>query len=435
MIPAFTDSSLKPASAWSTSSGPAPALTRLDDSLRVDVAVIGAGYLGITAALALASNGARVAVVDCGNLDDGASALNGGQVIPGLKRGPAALITQLGRQQGEAVNRFMMNAADQVFDLVRKYGIDCSAMRTGWIQAAASRAAWAEQYAHVAEINARGGEAELLDANAMRQRLGTQGNIYCGGWLNRRAGTLHPLNYLYGLVRAAISAGAQVHTQSRAVEIQGGESAWQVRLAHGPVITADQVLICTNAYTDDLWPGLRQSVLPASSLQIATAPLSPELRAQILPQGQAVSDSRRVMNYFRISPQGRFMIGGRGPFRAARDSDYDGLIRAMGRMYPQLRGLAVENRWSGRVALTRDFLPHVHQPRPGLWCVLGCNGRGIALSTALGTALGGQLQGRADTHPFRVTPLRRLPLHRLHRLYAGALIQYFRLLDRLGEFQ
>jgi glycine/D-amino acid oxidase-like deaminating enzyme len=248
----------------------------------------------------------------------------------------------------------------------------------------------------------------------------------------RDAGTLHPLNYLYGLVQAALVAGARICTQSEAVQLTWKAPSWQVRLAHGPLLRADQVLVCTNAYTDELWPGLRQSILPASSLQIATAPLPAPLLAQILPQGQAVSDSRRVMNYFRIGPQGRFMIGGRGPFRAARRGDYDGLISAMWRLYPQLRGTAVEHFWAGRVALTRDFLPHVHQPQPGLWCVLGCNGRGIALASALGTAIGAQLLGRADTHPFAVTPLRRLPLHRLHRLYAGGLIQYLRLLDRLN---
>ncbi|MDE2251227.1 MAG: FAD-binding oxidoreductase [Gammaproteobacteria bacterium] len=416
---------------WATEAGAAPVTGPLPGSLRVDVAVIGAGYLGVTAALALAAGGARVAVLERGNLTDGASALNGGQVIPGLKRGPSGLNAQLGRERGEAVTRFVMRSAGRVFDLIREHRIDCGAVRSGWIQAAASAAAWAEQRARVAELSERGGDAVLLDARAVRDLLGSRPGAYCGGWLNRDAGTLHPLNYLYGLVRAAIAAGAQIHTLSRAVRIDRQAPAWRVRLAHGPLVSAEQVLVCTNAYSDELWPGLRQSILPATSLQIATAPLPPELRAQILPQGQAVSDSRRVMNYFRIGPQGRFMIGGRGPFRAARRADYDGLSGAMRRLYPQLRGIGVEYRWAGRVALTRDFLPHVHQPRPGLWCVLGCNGRGIALASSLGSAIGGQLLGRSEGHPFAPTPLRSLPLHRLHRFYAGALIQYFRLLDRL----
>jgi glycine/D-amino acid oxidase-like deaminating enzyme len=404
----------------------------LTESLRVDVAVVGAGYLGATAALALAEGGARVAVVERGTLVEGASALNGGQVIPGLKRSPSGLIAQLGRERGEAVTGFVMRSADLVFGLIARHGIECGAARSGWIQAAASPAAAREQRARVAEINERGGAAVLLDAGEVQRLLGARADAYCGGWLNRDAGTLHPLNYLYGLVRAALAAGARIYTQSEALQLSRKASSWQLRLAHGPVLTADQVLVCTNAYSDDLWPGLRQSILPASSLQIATAPLPAELLAQILPDGQAVSDSRRVMNYFRIGPQGRFMLGGRGPFRAARRGDYDGLIRAMWQLYPQLQGTAVEHFWAGQVALTRDFLPHLHQPQPGLWCVLGCNGRGIALASALGTAIGGQLLGRAGTHPFAVTPLRRLPLHRLHRIYAGGLIQYFRLLDRFG---
>ncbi|MBS0388827.1 MAG: FAD-binding oxidoreductase [Proteobacteria bacterium] len=420
------------ASVWTNQAGAAPKTGALPGPLRVDVAVVGAGYLGTTAALALAAGGARVAVLERGELGQGASGLNGGQVIPGLKRSPAEIEAQLGRERGGAVNRFVLRSADAVFELVARHGIECGAVRNGWIQAAASHAAWLQQRARVNEINERGGNATLLDARELQQLLGVRAGAYAGGWLNRDAGTLHPLNYLYGLARAALAAGVHLHTQSPVVGLQGQAPAWQLRLAHGPVVTAGQVLICTNAYSDDLYPGLRQSILPATSLQIASAPLAPELRAQILPQGQAVSDSRRVMNYFRIGPQGRFMIGGRGPFRAARRSDYDGLVSAMHRLFPQLRDVPVEYRWAGQVALTRDFLPHVHQPRPGLWCVLGCNGRGVALASALGTAIGEQLLGRPGTHPFEVTPLRRLPLHNLHRLYAGGLIQYFRLLDRLG---
>ena len=423
---------MTPPSVWSAGANDAPQTSVLVESARVDVAVVGGGYLGMTAALALAAGGARVTVVDKGALTEGASALNGGHVIPGLKRGPSELIAQLGEARGEAVVRFVTHTADVVFELIARHGIECSAVRRGWIQAAASRSVLPEQRKRVAEINQWGGDAVVLDAEESRRLLGSRTDVYCGGWLNRTAGTVHPLNYLYGLARAAQSMGARIHTQTEGAEIFRQGQSWQLRVAHGPTLTADAILVCTNAYTDDLLPGLRQSILPASSLQIATAPLPAALRAQILPQGQAVSDSRRVMNYFRIGPQGRFMFGGRGPFRAARHGDYDHLIRAMLRLYPQLHDIPVEHYWAGQVALTRDFLPHVHQPQHGLWCALGCNGRGIALTTAIGTALGQQLLGRSDTHPFAVTALRPLPLHRLHKLYAGGLIQYFRLLDRLG---
>ena len=417
---------------WASGAHQAPLTIRLPESRRVDVAVIGAGYMGVTAALALAAVGARVAVVEKGALAQGASGVNGGQVIPGLKSGPSGLIAQLGRDRGEAVIRYVMRSADVVFELVRQHGLDCGIARSGWIQATATRAAVPEMSARVAQCNQWGGDAVMLEAHELQPLLGSRTDAYRGGWLDRKAGTIHPLNYLYGLVCAAQGAGADIYTGSRAMDISRQGELWQLRLAHGPALTADAILVCTNAYTDDLWPGLRQSVLPASSLQVATAPLSASLLAQILPQRQAVSEGRRVMNYFRIGPQGRFVFGGRGPFRTARPHDYDELIRGMVRLYPQLQGVPVEYCWAGKVALTRDYLPHLHQPRPGLWLALGCNGRGIGLMSALGTSLGQQLLGRPATHPFAVSPLRPLPLHRLHKLYAGGLIQYFRLLDRLS---
>ena len=423
---------MTPSSVWKYCASEAPQAARLTESLRVDVAVIGAGYAGITAALALATGGASVAVIEAGALGGGGSGLNGGQLIPGLKSSPSELIAMLGPERGAAVVRFVMGTADHVFELIRRHRIDCDAQRHGWIQAAVSPAVLPQMRSRATESSQWGGEGVVLDAREVKALIGSRTGVYCGGWLNRRAGTLHPLNYLYGLVRAAQAAGARIFAQSMATAITGDARRWQVGLAHGPTLTASEVLICTNAYADNLWPGLRQSMLAANSLQIATAPLAPQVLATLLPQRQAVSDGRRVMNYFRIGPLGRFMIGGRGPFGAARQRHYDDLLRDALNIFPQLRGVPIEQRWVGKVALTRDFLPHVHQPRPGLWLTLGCNGRGIGLMSALGTALGEQLLGRAATQPFEVSPVRPLPLHRLHRLYAGALIQGFRLLDRLG---
>ena len=420
------------ASVWMSDANDEPQTTQLLESRRVDVAVIGAGYMGITAALALAMGGAQVVVVEKAGLAQGASGLNGGQVIPGLKRGPSELIAQLGQERGAAVIQFVIRSAESVFELIRKHDIDCDAVRCGWVQAAVSRSALPELTARAAEFNQWGGDAAVLDRHEVHTQLGSREGVYCGGWLNRNAGTIHPLNYLYGLVHAAQMAGATIYTESNAAQITMRGQHWQVGLAHGPTVIANGILVCTNAYADNLWPGLRQSIIPASSLQIATAPLPASLLAKILPRRHAVSDSRRVMNYFRIGPQGRFIFGGRGPFRDARRRDYDELGRAMVRLYPQLKDVPVEHRWAGRVALTRDYLPHVHQPKPGLWLALGCNGRGIGLMSALGTSLGAQLLGRTATHPFAVSPLRPLPFHRLHKLYAGSMIQYYRLLDRLN---
>ena len=419
-------------SVWQVDAGAAPPTTQLAEPGHVDVAIIGAGFAGISAALALSEGGARVTVLEAHELGQGGSGLNGGQVIPGLKLSPSELLARFGPERGAAVVRFVMGTADVVFELVQRHGIECDAHRHGWIQGAVTAATMPAMAARAAEMNQWGGDAVVLDANEMNRRIGSHPGAYRGGWLNRRAGTVHPLNYLYGLVHAAQRAGAQICTRSRAVGITTRAGRWQVALSHGPALTADAVLLCANAYADGLWPELRESILAANSLQVATVPLPYAVLSGILPERQAVSDGRRVMNYYRIDPGGRFMIGGRGPFGTVMGRHYDELVRDMLRLFPQVRGTPIEHAWEGRVALTRDFLPHVHQPKPGVWLVIGCNGRGVGLMSALGTALGRQLLGRGATQPFEISPLRPLPLHRLHRLYAGGLIRWFRLLDRLG---
>jgi glycine/D-amino acid oxidase-like deaminating enzyme len=418
-------------SLWRATAGASPPTATLTESQRVDVAVIGAGYAGITAALALAEGGARVTVLEAGDIGEGGSGLNGGQVIPGLKLSPSELLARFGPERGTAVIRFTMATADRVFELVQRHGIDCDAQRNGWIQAAVSPATLPVMERRVAEAMEWGGDAILLDAAAMRRTIGSNPGAYCGGWLDRRAGTVHPLNYLQGLVRAAQHAGATVCTRSRALSISADAGRWRVATA-GPALTADAVLLFANAYADGLWPGLRTSILAANSLQVCTAPLSEAQLAAILPARQAVSDGRRVMNYYRIGPGGRFMIGGRGPFGAVAPRHYAELRRDTTRLFPALRDAPIEHAWEGRVALTRDYLPHVHQPRAGLWLALGCNGRGVGLMSALGIALGRQLLGGGAAQPFEISPVRPLPLHRLHRLYAGALIRWFRLLDRVA---
>lgn len=401
--------------------------------MRADVVVIGAGYTGISTALALAQGGAKVAVLERGELGAGGSGLNGGQVIPGLKHDPDSLVRELGEARGTEVVRFVLGCADVLFDLVRAHNIDCEPVRTGWIQPTVSAVSMSMLKERALQFNHWGGEADVLDRNAVQQLLGSRPDVYCGGWINRRGGNVHPLNYLYGLVRAAQGAGATVHPGSNAIRISRARGSWDVTLQHGPTVTADRVVIATNAYTDDLWPGVRHTIVGANSLQLATAPLPPELLSSVLPQRQAVSDSRRVMNYYRIGPQGRLLFGGRGPFRLANGvQDYSNLTRAMHHFYPQLRDVPVEFCWNGKVALTRDSLPHVHQPQPGITILLGCNGRGVALSSALGIALGRHLLGAGPDLPFNARPIQPLPLHGLHKLYASLLIQYYRLADRVG---
>src|SRR5262249_6216147 len=158
----------------------------------------------------------------------------------------------------------------------------------------------------------------------------------------------------------------------------------------GPVnpATADRVVICTNGYTGELWPQLRQTAIAINSYQVATEPLGDDLLRSVMPEGQVLSDTRKLLLYFRLDHTGRLIMGGRGPFREPKgERDWAHLVRVVAKMFPQLAGVPIAYRWCGRIAVTRDHLPHLHEPAPGLLIDMGCQGRGVGLQSALGKAM------------------------------------------------
>ncbi|MGF6692321.1 glycine/D-amino acid oxidase-like deaminating enzyme [Metapseudomonas resinovorans] len=419
-----------PSSLWAATAPAGPSTPALGEDKQVDVAVVGAGYTGLVTALHLAAGGARVCVLDAGEPGWGASGRNGGQVIPGLKYDPDELQKLFGAARAEALIDVAGRAADEVFDLIRSHAIECDATRKGWIQPAASSAALRTIERRAEQWRRRGVEVELLDKATVAQRIGSPG--YLGAWVDPRAGSLQPLSYARGLARAALGKGAEIHGHSRVVKLAREGRGWCLTTASRFNVRAERVILATNGYTDDLWPGLRQTVIAANSFIVATRPLPLELRQSVLPGGEVCSDARRLLLYFKQDAQGRVLIGGRGPFaEPSGQGDWAHLEGSLTNLFPQLSGVPIEYRWSGRVALTQDFLPHVHEPESGLSILLGYNGRGVALSTALGRHLAARILGLGQEFPFPVTRIRPIPFHGLQRLYLGAGIAWYRLLDAL----
>ncbi|WP_026379870.1 NAD(P)/FAD-dependent oxidoreductase [Afifella pfennigii] len=413
------------ASLWAATAAPAPDTPPLAGEHKADIAVIGAGFTGLATALRLAEGGASVIVLNSGGPGFGGSGRNGGQVIPGLKYDPDTL----DRLYGEATTDFAGRTAETTLSLIERLRIDCQARRCGWIQASVKRAHLPLLAERMRQWQARGAPARMLGAAEMERRIGGRG--FVGGWLDERAGCLHPLSYARGLARAAIAAGARVHGDSEARALKRAGSAWRVELSGGAIL-AEEVVVATNAYTGPLWPRLEETVVPANSIQVATAKLPAELLGTILPQGNVVSDSRRVMNYFRVGPQGRLMMGGRGPFAEPRGpQDYARIVDALHGFFPQLREVPIAYRWSGRVAMTWDHLPHIHQPFPDLTMAIGYNGRGVALGTSLGLAIGEHLLDRSRPLPLKLSDIKPLPVHGLYPAYASIAVWYYRLRDSL----
>ena len=418
-------------SLWSATAPSVVPTPALSESVKVDVAIVGAGYTGLSTALHLAERGVNVCVLEANEPGWGASGRNGGQVNPTLKYDPEQLVRMYGPERAEPLISTVSNSADLVFNLIERHGIDCAPVRKGWMQLSYTDKGVAGLHARADQWARRGVPVQRLDAAAVASRLGSQ--AFAGGWLDGRAGAIQPLAYARGLVSAALAAGAQIHGHSAVTGLQRQGTGWQLHTAGGAQVTADQVVLATNGYSGNLWPGMAQSILAANSFIVATKPLSGRAADSILPGQETVSTAQRLLLYFRKDNHGRLLMGGRGLFNdPTSPTDFAHLERSLALLFPQLGPLEFEYRWAGRIAITRDFMPHVHEPAPGLTLTLGCNGRGIALCTSLGQQLAGRLCDSRAEFVYPVTPLQRLPLHGLQRFYIGAGVAWYSLLDRLN---
>lgn len=416
-------------SLWAATAAAAPATQPLAASMQADVLVIGGGYAGLNTALHLAERGVKAVLLEAREIGFGGSGRNGGQVIPGLKYDPDALLSMFGPERGERLLRFAGSTADAVFDLIERHAMDVPHVRKGWIQGAHNPEALRVAHARAAQWTRHGVDAQPLDRAQVARLIGA--DKYLGGWVDPRAGAVQPLSYARGLARAALNAGAMLYTDTPVTGLKRESGKWTASTAGGPTVMADRVVMCTNAYGGDLWPGLKPSIIDANTFQVATVPLPEDIRAGIFPQGQVSSDTRNLLLYFRLDHQGRLLMGGRGPFREPKGpQDWAHLERVMVKMFPQVAGTPFEFRWCGRVAITRDYLPHLHEPQPGLLVDIGCQGRGVGLQTSMGRAMAEYVAtGDANALPVPLSPVAPFPLYGLRRLYVNAVVTWYRMTD------
>jgi glycine/D-amino acid oxidase-like deaminating enzyme len=420
-----------PQSLWAATASPCPALEKLAGHRMVDVAVIGAGSTGLSTALHLAAAGVDCAVIDTHEPGWGASGRNGGQVLPGLKVTKAAVQQRFGEEIGGRVHALTETAAQFLYDLVEEHGIDCDLARGGSIRAAHNRAMLAILKENFQALVAQGVPANLLDADEVARRLGTR--AYLGGRFDPRGGTLHPLKYARGLAAAALSEGAAIYRDAPATALSRKDERWHVTTPDGEIV-ARRVVVATNGYTDRLWPGLAATMLPVHSFQIATARLSGDKAASILPDRVCFSDTRRLILYAQRSADDRLVLGGRASFTLVdRAADYKVLHRVLIGLFPQLAATPIEYRWAGRVALTRDSIPHLHAPAPGMLIATGFNGKGVAMTTLMGKILADHIRFPDRPSAYPITEIRPIPLYFVREPALNLAMYYETLMDRLGR--
>jgi glycine/D-amino acid oxidase-like deaminating enzyme len=421
---------LKTVPLWTEQAPPPPDLGADALPAQVDVAIVGGGYTGLSAARQLARLGARAVVLEHNHIGWGASSRNGGMTTTGVKAEPETLYRLYGPRLGRQLWQDSLDAIACVETIVREEGIECHFARCGSFEAAWKPRHF-EAMRHSAEWMARelGHQRRVVPRSEMRQEIGT--DLYHGGVADELSAGLHPAKYVFGLARAAARAGAALCGRTEVRAIHRAAEGFRLATSAGEVRAKD-VLIATNGYTAGLVPEIQRRVVSIGSYIIATEPLPPALQDELSPRRRMFFDSKWFLYYFRLTPDGRMLFGGRSSLSTKLDlrANAPRLREAMVSVFPQLRETPITHSWTGHLGLTFDTLPHLGRVE-GMHYALGYSGHGVALATYLGYQSAELLCGRRAASPFLEVKHPAVPFYWGQAWFLPFLELGFRVLDRL----
>jgi len=445
-------------SLYAASADPAPAFPRLREDVRADVAIIGGGYTGLSAALHLAEAGMAAVVIEANSVGWGASGRNGGQLHTGQRRDQDWLEAKLGKDAAKALWRLAEEAKALTLGLIARHRIDCD-WRAGLIETVHKARLVPDERAYVDKLRRDYGYApvEWLDRDQVAAATGTP--HYFGGRIDRGAGHLDPLKLAQGIARAAVRAGARIYEGTSAVSLSG-DATTSFRVAcrsAAPVsravrggsgynalaspsrhiaatVSADIVILAGNGYLHGIDPETEARVMPIDNYILATEPIGAGRPGGIIPGGEAVSDSRFVVYYFRPTWDGRLVFGGGETWSRTAPRDLAAFVRRhMLKVYPQLATARIEHAWGGTLAITLNRLPFIRRLRPGVYVAAGYSGQGVALAPFAGKVIADAIRGDpARLDRFAALPVPPFPGGRFLRtpaLIAG--MSWYALRDRL----
>jgi gamma-glutamylputrescine oxidase len=419
-------------SYYAATANPSPPRPALLGETTTDVAIIGAGFTGISAALELAERGFRVTVLEAARVGWGASGRNGGQIVNGYSRELDVIERRYGRDAARGLGAMALEGGDIIRDRVGKYAIDCALTPGGAMTAFTakqmrrlehSKRVW-ESYGHTA--------LEMIGHAELPKLVKT--DRYVGALLDHKSGHIHPLNLVLGQAAALESLGGVIHEASRAIAVDTG-AAPSVSTAQGK-LTARFILVCGNAYLGDLLrEDIGSKIMPVSSQVMATEPLDPAMLESLLPANACIEDANYFLDYFRRTPDHRLLYGGGTVYGGTDPASIEGKIRPlMLKTFPSLARVKIDYAWSGNFALTLPRIPHVGRISPTVYFSHGDSGHGVTTTHLLGRLLGEAVAGQAERFDvFARLPYFPFPGGRTFRVPLTVLGSwYYRLLDRLG---
>ncbi len=400
---------------------------------QADVVIVGGGYTGLAAARTLAKVGTKAVVLEQGEIGAGASAINGGQVAPGLKSGPKSLFKTYGRELGFELWQASFNSVAYLEQLLAEEKIECDYTAAGGL-ALAHKPSHYKGLIEDVEWMARelNFEQKIVPPEKLRQEIGT--DIFHGAAIEAEGGGVQPAKYLYGLAQATARVGAMLCEQTTAqrIERQTGKDTFQVTTNQG-VVKTSRVLIATNGYTSDLVPGIQRRVFPVGSYMITTEPLPAALQQELSPRDRVFYDTKWFLNYFRLTPDGRMSMGGRNNLSPNLDVKESARLQRerMVEIFPQLKDVSITHTWTGRLGITFDLIPHIGQV-DGIYYALGYGGHGVALAGYLGKEAAELMCGLIPRSPFAEVPHQTYFFYRKNPWFLPFAAAYYRFLDAIS---
>lgn len=365
----------------------------LAEDLQCDVCVIGAGFTGVSAALALAERGFSVVILEAERIGFGASGRNGGQIVNGYSRDLATISARYGKDKAVRLGEMSLEGGAIIRERISRYAIDCD-LREGGFFAAFTQKQMREMEVHKQDWE-RYGHTGLEMVSRSEVGAYVQTDRYAGGMIDRLGGHIHPLNLVLGEARAFEQQNGRIFERSRVLQMDDGERP-VVRTAAGSV-TCEYVLICGNAYLAPQFPAISERVLPVSSQIIATEPLDPALAQSLLPADFCVEDANYVLDYFRRTADNRILYGGGIGYDGRDPHDIVEAIRPkMLKTFPQLAQTRIDFAWGGNFALTLTRIPHIGRLSPRVYFSHGDSGHGVTTTHLLGRILGEAVAGHAE---------------------------------------